>query len=95
MAGAGVLRDGQQCGASCCQNGRFRGENTAARTAAQCILLSEWAFSGRKYSGADCSAVHPAVKMGVFGAKIQRGGQQCGAFCCQNGLPEGKNTAVQ
>ena len=53
----------QQCGAACCQNRRFRGENTARRTAVRCGLLSEQTFSGRKYSSAYCSAVRPAVRL--------------------------------
>ena len=61
----------------------------------RCRLLSERPPRGRKYSRADSSAVRIAVRKASQRAKIQQGRQQCGADCCQKGLPEGKNTAGQ
>ncbi len=71
------------------------GRNTAGRTAPLFVLLSEWPFSGRKYRRADSSAVRIAVRKAFQRAKIQQGRQQCGASCCQEGLPEDENTAGQ
>ena len=58
---AKIQQGRQQYSASCCQNGRFRGDNTAVVTAVQCGVLSEWSSKGQKYSRADSTAVRPAV----------------------------------
>ena len=51
----------QHSGAGCCQKGPFRGENTAGKTAVQCVVLSERLPGGQKYSSTDSIAVRPAV----------------------------------
>ena len=52
-------------------------------------------FGMLEKSNLDSSAVRVAVRMVLFGTKIQQGRQQCGADCCQKGFPEGENTAGQ
>ena len=61
---AKIQQGRQQCCAGCCQNGRFRGENTAAKTAVRCRLLSESIFRAQKYSSTDSAAVRFAVSSG-------------------------------
>ena len=59
--GVKIQQGRQQCGAGCCQKGPFRGENTAGKTAVQCVVLSERLPGGQKYSSIDSIAVRPAV----------------------------------
>ena len=67
-----IQRGGQRGSTGCCQNGPFRCDNTAARTARQYRMLSESQYKGSKYSREDSYAVWSAVRKHAQGSEYSR-----------------------